>query len=665
MQRRMDAEDRAYLESVFGGAGRKLDVQIAMAGPCSWLRSLSLVSALCWRGFLILIGTAVLSAFPAHAAVYYVAETGSDDATGESPELAWASLNRVNDAPLQPGDTVLFERGGQWRGQLRPVSGSPEMQVTYGAYGHGPKPLLLGSLARNHVADWEEVSANIWATHETEADGSNLLANSSFAEHTSSWSTHVEDGAAVRATRDTSVFDSKPAALRVHCEQGATLGSHVQLYTAGIPITRHRVYQVTFRARSSAPIELPPPALMARAAPWSNYGRALPRTPALVGPDWSEHRFLYTATETAADARLTFFLGNVLATGMTLWLDSLSFAECSGEIFGNDVGNIVFDREASAGVKVWNREDLSEQGEFWFDKDTWRLHVYSMGNPAERYFSIECAVNKHIIHETESHHVTYENLALKYGAAHGIGGGNTHHIVVRDCEFSYIGGGELDYHGRIVRFGNAVEFWGNAHDNLVEGCRIWEIYDTGLSNQSSVPNAQQYNICYRENVVWHCEWLYEYWSSPETSSTRDIYFENNICALAGHGWGHAQRRDPHGRVVGMRRSTAKLGNIFIRNNIFFESTQFLLDMGRWEPEEIAGVTLDNNCWYQREGTAFVFGDKAYDPSQFRKYQGESGKDAHSIWADPLFEDAANGNFRLKEGSPCLAAGIGLTRPAYP
>ena len=28
----------------------------------------------------------------------------------------------------------------------------------------------------------------------------------------------------------------------------------------------------------------------------------------------------------------------------------------------------------------------------------------------------------------------------------------------------------------------------------------------------------------------------------------------------------------------MRRTEARLSNVFIRNNIFFESTQFLLDM---------------------------------------------------------------------------------------
>ena len=39
--------------------------------------------------------------------------------------------------------------------------------------------------------------------------------------------------------------------------------------------------------------------------------------------------------------------------------------------------------------------------------------------------------------------------------------------------------GDLDMDGSNVRFGNGIEFWGGAHDHLVEGNRIWEIYDSG------------------------------------------------------------------------------------------------------------------------------------------------------------------------------------------
>ena len=40
------------------------------------------------------------------------------------------------------------------------------------------------------------------------------------------------------------------------------------------------------------------------------------------------------------------------------------------------------------------------------------------------------------------------------------------------------------------------------------------------------------------------------------------------------------------------------------------------------------------------------------------WQADSGLDAHSIQADPMFADPTKGDFRLQEGSPCLGAGEG-------
>ena len=66
--------------------------------------------------------------------IFYVSEKGNDEKDGLTPENAWRTIKRVSaDAgEVAYGDTVLFERGGIFRGSIKLTSG-----VTYGAYGWG------------------------------------------------------------------------------------------------------------------------------------------------------------------------------------------------------------------------------------------------------------------------------------------------------------------------------------------------------------------------------------------------------------------------------------------------------------------------------------------------------------------------------------------------
>ena len=97
--------------------------------------------------------------------VFHVDAAKGDDAKdGLAPGSAWRSLGRVNGAALRPGDKVLFRRGGAWRGQLVPVSGDASGVVTYGAYGEGEKPLLLGSAAMDRPEDWQPAGPDLWVT---------------------------------------------------------------------------------------------------------------------------------------------------------------------------------------------------------------------------------------------------------------------------------------------------------------------------------------------------------------------------------------------------------------------------------------------------------------------------------------------------------------------
>ena len=80
---------------------------------------------------------------------YYISNDGDDRAAGTSPDTAWATIGRLNEADLNYGDAVFFRRGDVWRAaQVESWPG-----VTYSAYGEGEKPGLYGSVENGGGAE--------------------------------------------------------------------------------------------------------------------------------------------------------------------------------------------------------------------------------------------------------------------------------------------------------------------------------------------------------------------------------------------------------------------------------------------------------------------------------------------------------------------------------
>jgi uncharacterized repeat protein (TIGR02543 family) len=81
------------------------------------------------------------------ATTYYVDNiAGDDENDGLSSDRAWKTLDKVNSAEFEPGNFILFKRGGSWKGCLKifNVAGTEDKRITYSAYGTGDKPKLIG-----------------------------------------------------------------------------------------------------------------------------------------------------------------------------------------------------------------------------------------------------------------------------------------------------------------------------------------------------------------------------------------------------------------------------------------------------------------------------------------------------------------------------------------
>ncbi len=90
----------------------------------------------------------------------YVSAAGNDSNDGQTPETAWKTINKVNSGLGWNVKQVLFRRGDVFRGTLKAAA-----NVTYSAYGEGPKPCIYASPANGaDPSKWERVAdaANVW-----------------------------------------------------------------------------------------------------------------------------------------------------------------------------------------------------------------------------------------------------------------------------------------------------------------------------------------------------------------------------------------------------------------------------------------------------------------------------------------------------------------------
>ncbi|KAA0677960.1 right-handed parallel beta-helix repeat-containing protein [Roseomonas genomospecies 6] len=106
------------------------------------------------RDVVRLFATAVSGCLPTFALAarspgsrrFHVSPDGADDQDGLAPDRAFRTVAAANALALQPGDAVLFQRGGVWRETLTlAASGAPNRPVGLGAFGVGDAPVISGA----------------------------------------------------------------------------------------------------------------------------------------------------------------------------------------------------------------------------------------------------------------------------------------------------------------------------------------------------------------------------------------------------------------------------------------------------------------------------------------------------------------------------------------
>ena len=628
---------------------------------------------------ILTVGAVLLGASSAFCATYYVdSRSGSDDNDGLTEQTAWNSLTKVNQSVNQPGDRILFARGGLWRGTLRPHSGEQGAPIYYGAYGSGPKPKFYGSVDYSNPQDWTQIKPNLWATREIKPELYGAYNTYKKSAKTGSetqeidvqgdgnWSVYVERGIPAKARQDGNVVvvetgDSMPG---LGANQIQAWGPSVEPLKKGEAAPIPDAIVVKFRARCSAEFAMPSLTVQLSGQPWTRWLSS--PTAVKLTDQWTEFALFLThdnqdLPKPGETVRYHISLGK-LPSNAKFELELLGANEASIDLSKKlvcDVGNIIFDhgnftKFHRCGIKKWSLDELTDPGYYFYNQQDGRVYMNWPNNPADDCASIEMALRKHVIDEGGCRDVVFENLAVAYGAAHGFGGGNVERITIRSCDVYYIGGGHQhdNPNGTHVRFGNGIEFWNSCKDCLVVGNRLWEIYDAALTNQgkgedgAGNPKSMQINVTYRNNVIWNAEYSYEYWNRDKTQKTAHILFENNTCVDAGVCWSHGQRPNPNGAHLMFYQNSAQTEDFVVRNNIFVNSTEVCLRMDNdWRPN----LTLENNLWYQPELPIVRWLVKTYyQKDELAKFQQETGLEQGGIAVKPTFRNPNLRDYRLTD-----------------
>jgi len=318
----------------------------------------------------------------------------------------------------------------------------------------------------------------------------------------------------------------------------------------------------------------------------------------------------------------------------------------SAATYPTEIGNVFFNN-SFCGVRKYSDEALNTQGDYYYNTSTKNITIYSTSNPATFYSDLKLLSAIILVSLKDKSNVNVKDLNLSYTSGYSVSGNGVSEITLSNLTMTWIGG---QTQSGEVRKGNAVEFWNNCRNALVENCTIGEVFDAGLSNQGDT--ATQSNITYLKNVIYHCEYSYEYFLHG--GATSNILFENNTCVDAGLGWGHGQRKGPTGRHIRIAGTPPNTTNFVVRNNIFYNALDVLNYTRDIEGLE-GNFIFDYNDWYQVTGNNLAQIKMKVHPT-FSAYKASTGWEANSINLDPLFVDAANHNYRLAPNSPCIGAG---------
>ncbi len=254
---------------------------------------------------------------------------------------------------------------------------------------------------------------------------------------------------------------------------------------------------------------------------------------------------------------------------------------------------------------------------FYHNVETGYLYVYSeKGNPGERFSSIELSRGQKIFLCGGVIDLTFLNLDLRCVGEFGIRTANTKNLVVKNCNFFFIGGAVQPGFGKSwrnydTRLGNAIENWGACDGMTVENCTFDQIYDAAITTQANdnVPQARQ---LYKNNIIRRAYYGVELWTGDGSETDRpfvDFDISGNYFNDCGLGFA-TTRPDKHERdglpidgFIKSSRGLYRAENVRVVDNIIDGAAEKMFYCSQpVTTENPNGFLFDRNTYiFKRDG----------------------------------------------------------------
>jgi len=214
----------------------------------------------------------------------------------------------------------------------------------------------------------------------------------------------------------------------------------------------------------------------------------------------------------------------------------------------------------------------------------------------------------------------------------------------------------------------AMSYNSIVEDNVCEYNSRSSEFETGIWIYNSTNSIVRRNITRGNQTGIRC------WNMINFQIYNNLIIDNNyqpggsVINTSGADFRNAAGTFYNNVLVGNSASNSKLGSVHVYpegvNNITFKNNIIMNDGSVDTPKDMdfdqaAGSTVisDNNLIYNANRTISIqVGDLNYT---WVNYKSTTGQDAHSLNANPLFVDPANGNFRLQSNSPAINAGVNV------